>query len=78
MAQEDGERICLASSFACVISKNLKTPKLSPMADEAITRGGICRNSGISGVTVGRMQITNFEGHLFQGYCTRASKATAY
>ena len=27
--------------FACVVGKNQKTPKLSPMADDAITRGGI-------------------------------------
>ena len=28
-------------AFACVVGKNLKTPKLSPMVDDAITRGGI-------------------------------------
>ena len=27
--------------FACVVGKNLKTPKLNPMADDSITRGGI-------------------------------------
>ena len=26
--------------FECVVSKNPQTPNLSPMADEAITRGG--------------------------------------
>ena len=32
---------CLAFALACVVSKNPKTPKLSPMADDAITQGGI-------------------------------------
>ena len=27
--------------FACVLSKTLKTPNLSPMADDAITWGGM-------------------------------------
>ena len=39
--RKDRERICCAFAFVCVIGKNLKTPKLSPMADDAITRGGI-------------------------------------
>ena len=37
MACEDNRHIC----FACVVGKNLQTPNLSPMADDAITRGGI-------------------------------------
>ena len=45
---EDRERICFAFVFACVVGKNLKTPKLSPLADDAITRGSI----GISVSTV--------------------------
>ena len=36
MAREDHERICFALIFACVVGKNLKTPELSPMADDAI------------------------------------------
>ena len=39
--REDRERICFAFAFAFVVSKNPKTPKLSPMADKAIARGGI-------------------------------------
>ena len=27
--------------LACVVGKNLKTPNLSPLADDAITRGSI-------------------------------------
>ena len=27
--------------FVCVVGKNPKTPKLSPMADDAITQAGI-------------------------------------
>ena len=41
VAHEDRERICFAFAFACVVGKNPKTPKLSPMADDTITRGGI-------------------------------------
>ena len=37
MAHEDRGCIC----FACVVGKKPKTPNLSPMADDAITRGGI-------------------------------------
>ena len=37
MAQENRARI----GFAYVVSKNPKTPKLSSMADDAITWGGI-------------------------------------
>ena len=40
-AHEDHECICFAFAYACVVGKNLKTPKLSPMTDDAITRGGI-------------------------------------
>ena len=39
--REDCERICFAFTFACVVGKNPKTPKLNPMADDAITRVGI-------------------------------------
>ena len=39
--REDRERICFASAFACVVSKNPKTPKLSLTGDAAITRGAI-------------------------------------
>ena len=41
MTREDCERICFAFSVVCVGGKNLKTPKLSPMADDAITQGCI-------------------------------------
>ena len=41
MAREDRERICFVFAFACVVGKNPKTAKLSPMADDAITRGGV-------------------------------------
>ena len=41
MAREDHERICFAFAFACVVGKNQKTPKLSSMADNAITWGGL-------------------------------------
>ena len=37
MACEDLGRIC----FACVVGKNPQTPNLTPMADDAITRGSI-------------------------------------
>ena len=40
-ACEDCERTCFAFIFTCVVVKNPKTPKLSPMADDAITRSGI-------------------------------------
>ena len=43
-SHEDREHICFAFAFACVVGKNLKTPKLSPMADNAITQGGIIGN----------------------------------
>ena len=43
--RENRESICSVSVFACVVSIIRKTPKLSPMADNAISRGG-----GISGV----------------------------
>ena len=41
MARKDRERIGFAFVFVCVVGKNPKTPKLSPIADDAITRGGI-------------------------------------
>ena len=40
-ARKDCERIYYAFAFACVVGKNPKTPKLSPMAEDAITQGGI-------------------------------------
>ena len=43
VARKDHKRIYFAFALACVVGKNLKSPpkKLSPMADHAITRGGI-------------------------------------
>ena len=41
MVHDDSEPVGFAFVFACVVGKNPKTPKLSPMADDAITRGGI-------------------------------------
>ena len=40
-AREDHERIGFGFVFAWVVSKNPKTPKLSPMGDDAITQCGI-------------------------------------
>ena len=40
-ARDDRGRICFAFTFACVVDKNPKTPKLSPIADDTITRGNI-------------------------------------
>ena len=40
-AHENHGRILLAFVSACVVSKNPKTLNLSPMADDAITWGGI-------------------------------------
>ena len=42
-AQErsDHGRICFGFVFACVVGKNPKTANLSPMADDAITRGSV-------------------------------------
>ena len=41
ISREDHENICFAFVFACVGVKNPKTPKLSPMAENSITWGGI-------------------------------------
>ena len=41
MACEDHEHIYFAFVFACVVSKHPKTPKMSAMADDPITQGGI-------------------------------------
>ena len=41
MARKDHEPICFEFAFACVVDKNPKTPKLSSMADDNITRGDI-------------------------------------
>ena len=38
---QDHGRICFTFAFVCVICRNLKTPNLCPMADNAITRGSI-------------------------------------
>ena len=38
---KNSERICFASIFVCMVGKNPKTPKLSPMPDYAKTWGGI-------------------------------------
>ena len=40
-ARKDRGCIGFAFAFACVVGKNPKTPNLSPMADDAITQGGI-------------------------------------
>ena len=42
-----------AFAFACVVCKNLKTPKLSTMAEDAITWGGI-------GILVSTLYICGF------------------
>ena len=39
--RKDHGRICFEVIFACVVGKNPNTPNLSPMADDAITQGGI-------------------------------------
>ena len=41
IALEDCGRIDFASAFGCMVGKNPKTPKLSSMADNAITQGSI-------------------------------------
>ena len=41
MACKDHGRICIAFVVACVVGKNPKTSNLSPMADDAITRGDL-------------------------------------
>ena len=41
LVRNDRERICFVFALPWVVSKNPKSPKLSPMADNAITRGGI-------------------------------------
>ena len=41
MARKDHGRICIAFVFAYVVGKNPKTPNLSPMTNNNITRGGI-------------------------------------
>ena len=48
MVREDCERSCftfifgyVVGIFGCMVCKNQETPKLSSMADDAITRGGI-------------------------------------
>ena len=41
MACENCGGFCFVFVFACVVVKNPRTPNLSPMADNAITRGSI-------------------------------------
>ena len=41
MMREDRERIFFAFNFGCFVGKNPKTPKLSLMADDPVTLGGI-------------------------------------
>ena len=41
MTCEDCGHIGFVFVFACMVRKNLKTPKLSPTADSAITLGGL-------------------------------------
>ena len=41
MVRTDRGRICIVLAFVCMVSKNPKTPNLSPMANDAITRGGL-------------------------------------
>ena len=41
MACKGHECICFAFVFTCVVGKNLKTPNLSPLAEEAIIQGCI-------------------------------------
>ena len=57
MARKDHGHICIAFVFACVVSKNQKTPNLNPMADDAITQGNI---RGL-GSTVYPGGVLNFE-----------------
>ena len=38
-AREDRGHICFKFVFACVVGKDPKTPKLNPMADDAIYMG---------------------------------------
>ena len=76
MVCED-ERICFAFVFACMVGKNPKTPKLSPMADNAITPGGIgCLGSlvYICGMIITCCLIIN--SHLYQlcGFHATTSK----
>ena len=59
MAREDHGRVCFAFVFACVVGKTPKTPNLSPMADNAITRGGI-RGLGSPLDICGQLSISKF------------------
>ena len=47
MVEEDPGCIGFGLVFACVVGKNPKTPKLSPMADDST---GQYRRSGIAGI----------------------------
>ena len=40
MVREDRDPFYFVFTCACVFDKNPKTPKLCPMADDAITQGG--------------------------------------
>ena len=48
----DCGRICIAFVSSCVVGKNPKDPNLSPMADDAITRGNV-GGLGIAGYIYG-------------------------
>ena len=41
MVFKDHERVYFAFVFACLVGKNLKTPNLNPLAEEAIIQGCI-------------------------------------
>ena len=41
MEREDRGHICFELICTCVVGKNPKTPNLNPMADDAVTWGGI-------------------------------------
>ena len=50
-------KIVDAFVFACVVSKNLKTPNLSLMADDTITRGSMRGLGSPLNICGGRMQL---------------------
>ena len=41
MVRKDHKGVCFTFIFVCVVGQKTKTPKLSPMADDTITQGGI-------------------------------------
>ena len=58
---------CGRIHFVCVVVKNQKTPNLSPMVDDAITRGGI-RSLGspvyIYGLSIPVVELPSWPGQL--------------